>query len=272
MKSLIRILSVVAMAFIFAGVDASAAFTTPGNLILGFRVTEDTNSASSQGFTKNVVIDLGSPTDISISTQNSYNLSSASSVLSSTYGANWWTRDDLYYGVISYSSTEIPEPFDLIQSFYSTRLNNSAAVRPSVSDTYQLIPPQVDTLGLNTPETAISAGTVSGLTRDGQSLSAQYLVLDKDDSASWSTLSLDGWGSLFAESQDNLVTSFNASTNALGIYRNYGGIYTGLDQSIPAAIYISGGSLVVVPEPSTYMLLLVSAAIFFFAIRRRKLA
>ena len=241
-----------------------AAVATPGNLVIGFRAETGT-----VGTSNNVLIDLGAATDITTSTRNSYDLSGPSSIMSTTYGANWWTREDLYYGVISYNGYEINDGNDYYQNFSSTRLNNSPAISlDNAADVYnsQAVFQQFQ---LNTPDTALASGTVTGITRGGSSFMSEYLSIDNADSGSWGSLSTAGWGALFIESQDNLVTSFTSFQNGLGIYTAAGGLFD-FQQSITAAVYISNGTLVVVPEPSTYMLLGLSVVVLFFAIRRRK--
>lgn len=244
-----------------------AAVATPGNLVIGFRAETGT-----VGTSNNVLIDLGAATDITTSTRNSYDLSGASSIMSTTYGANWWTREDLYYGVISYNGYDVNDSdgnnLDYYQNFSSTRLNNSGAISPTPSDIYntQAVFQQFQ---LNTPDTALASGSVAGITRGGSSFMSEYLSIDNADSGSWGSLSTAGWGALFFESQDNLVTSFTSFQNGLGIYTAAGGLFD-FQQSITAAVYISNGTLVVVPEPSTYMLLGLSVVVLFFAIRRRK--
>lgn len=248
---------------VFTGMASSyAAVATPGNLVIGFRAETGT-----VGNSNNVVIDLGAATDITTSTRNTYDLSGASSIMSSTYGANWWTREDLYFGVISYNGYEINNGEDYYQNFASTRLYNSGAFSPTAADVYnsQAVFQQFQ---LNTPDTALASGTVEGFSH-GENFTSEYLVLDNADSASWGTLSTAGWGALFPESQDNLVTSFTSFQNGLGIYTAAGGLFD-FQQSITAAVYINSGTLVVVPEPSTYMLLGLSAAALFFVVRRRK--
>jgi len=245
-----------------------AAVATPGNLVIGFRAETGT-----VGTSNNVVIDLGAASDITTGTRNTYDLSGASSIMSSTYGANWWTREDLYFGVISYNAYELFDSdgnsFDYYQNFSSTRLNNSGAFTPTAADVYntQAVFQQFQ---LNTPDSALASGSVTGITRGGSSFISEYLSLDNADAGSWGSLSTTGWGSLFFESQDNLVTSFTSFQNGLGIYTAAGGLFGDFQQSITAAVYIDAGTLVVVPEPSTYMLLGLSAATLFFVVRRRK--
>jgi hypothetical protein len=252
-----------AILILASSVAASAAVATPGNLVLGFRA-----EVGSTGDLKNVVIDLGAASDIITDTRNTYDLSGVGSILSTTYGANWFNRTDLYYGVISYNAYEINNGDDYYQSFASTRLNNSGAVAPDAISVYTA-QPVFQQFAANTPETALSSGSINGITRGGGSITSDYLVLDSADSASWSVLSAGGWGGIFTESQDNLVSSFTSFQNGLGIYTAAGGLFD-FQQSITGAVYIDAGTLVVVPEPSTYMLFGLSVVVLFFAVRRRK--
>jgi hypothetical protein len=246
-----------------AGMTSSyAAVATPGNLVIGFRAVEGTGTNS------NVLIDLGAASDITTITRNTYNLSGVNSILSSTYGANWSSREDLFYGIISYNGYLTADESDIYQDFWSTRLNNSGALAPDAFAVYAA-QPTFGAFALNNPDNALSSGFVAGTDSAGGALTSQYLVIDNRDANSWGTLSGEGWGYIFPESQDNLVTSFSSLGNALGIYRS-AGLTGDFQQSIGAAVYLDSGSLVVVPEPSTYMLLVLSVAVLFFAIRRRK--
>lgn len=251
------------MLLALAGMSSSyAAVSTPGNLVIGFRAVEGTGTNS------NVVIDLGAANQITTSTRNTYNLSGAGSILSSTYGTNWSSREDLFYGIISYNGFVTPDESDIFQDFWSTRLNNSGAIVPDAFTVFAA-QPSFGAFALNNSDNALSSGFVAGTDSAGGALTSEYLVIDNRDANSWGTLSGEGWGNIFPESQDNLVTSFSSSANALGIYRSVG-LTSDFQQSIGAAVYLSNGSLVVVPEPSTYMLLGLSAAVLFLAIRRRK--
>jgi fibronectin-binding autotransporter adhesin len=64
-----------------------------GELLLGFR------ALGGKGASYDSVFDLGSAASLS-PTGISYDFSGINSGLSITYGNNWWTRTDLYYGVI----------------------------------------------------------------------------------------------------------------------------------------------------------------------------
>ena len=87
------ILAAAAMAY--ATQAASAAFTfTNGDLILGFQATAGTGS------TQNVFYNLGSPIAYRDGTNPSGNIGNINTTLTSVFGSNWYTRTDLYFGVI----------------------------------------------------------------------------------------------------------------------------------------------------------------------------
>lgn len=74
---------------------ASAAFTfTNGDLILGFQATSGTGS------TQNVFYNLGSPIAYRDGTNPGGTIGNISTTLSTVYGANWYDRTDLYFGII----------------------------------------------------------------------------------------------------------------------------------------------------------------------------
>jgi hypothetical protein len=115
-------------AFVAAtGVANAAVFNfTDGNLILGFQAT------GGQGVSENVFVDLGSPIPLR-NNGNAGVLVNVNSVLSSVYGDDWYTRTDLYFGVIANLNSGSPggvEPTppvngDPSRTFYVSRAANS---------------------------------------------------------------------------------------------------------------------------------------------------
>jgi len=81
----------------------AAAGDTPGNLLLFFRETD----ATASGANDNLAIDLGS---LTTNLQGfSYDFSAANSVVSQTYGNNWFARDTLFWGIMGFTSyTDLP--------------------------------------------------------------------------------------------------------------------------------------------------------------------
>lgn len=94
MKSIIKSALLCGMGAAMAATSAMGAFTfTNGDLILGFQATGGT------GATKNVFFNLGSATDYRDNPALG-TLGNISTTLSATYGANWYSRTDLWFGVI----------------------------------------------------------------------------------------------------------------------------------------------------------------------------
>ena len=88
-------LIIAAAAMAFAIQSASAAFTfNNGDLIMGFQATGGTGS------TKNVFFNLGSPIAYRDGTNPSGTIGNISTTLTAVYGATWYNRSDLFFGVI----------------------------------------------------------------------------------------------------------------------------------------------------------------------------
>jgi len=91
---------------VVAGISAAAfpskaAVIAAGDLILGFRATGGTGSTST------VMFDLGSASSLVTGGVNVSNLgpSNIGALLTATYGSDWSTRSDLYWGVAAVNDT-----------------------------------------------------------------------------------------------------------------------------------------------------------------------
>ncbi len=91
---------------VVAGISAAAfpskaAVIAAGDLILGFRATGGTGSTST------VMFDLGSASSLVAGGVNVSNLgpSNIGALLTATYGSDWSTRSDLYWGITSVNDT-----------------------------------------------------------------------------------------------------------------------------------------------------------------------
>jgi hypothetical protein len=93
----IKLLSILAaLAGTVSAVRAQTEYFTyaDGNLILGFQAT------SGQGSAQNVFLNLGKATDIR-DNGNKGVLGNIGATLTATYGAGWYAREDLWFGVIA---------------------------------------------------------------------------------------------------------------------------------------------------------------------------
>jgi len=79
-----------ACAALFAGAHFATAAFTNGDLVLSFQATAGT------GATSTVVANLGAGYSFRNLNANSFNIINLGSLLSSTYGANWYDRTDLW--------------------------------------------------------------------------------------------------------------------------------------------------------------------------------
>lgn len=150
----------------FAGCISSAlgapfAFTN-GNLILGFQATGGTGSG------RNVFVNLGSGTGFR-DNGNRGALGNIGTTLASVYGADWYTREDLYFGVIGN-----------LNSNPNTGIGSAAAVNGDPSRTFYL------STAAASPGTGqlIPAGSYPGssLGSAGSFLNGTELVLLQDPS------------------------------------------------------------------------------------------
>jgi hypothetical protein len=93
MKRTIKHLAIAAASMAVAAQTASAAFTfTDGDVVLGFQTT-------GTGSNNNVFFNLGSGTNLRDGITTGV-LGTISTTLTTAYGADWYTRNDIYFGAI----------------------------------------------------------------------------------------------------------------------------------------------------------------------------
>ncbi|MFY8215958.1 MAG: hypothetical protein ACOVMP_05085, partial [Chthoniobacterales bacterium] len=93
-------------------------FFSVGDIMMGFKATGGTGSSTQ------VYVSLGLATDFRDATGNFLNIINAGSVLSTTYGANWFERDDLFFGVagvLTNSAIASPVNGDPGRTIYTSR-------------------------------------------------------------------------------------------------------------------------------------------------------
>jgi len=181
----------------FATSSAMAAFTfTDGDLILGFQATSGTGSS------QNVFFNLGSGVNLRDGNTAGI-LGNISTTLTSVYGADWYEREDLSFGVAGNLSAKPASGF-----------GSAPAVAGDPSRTFYISKP-TDTPGQTIP---ISGYNSSALGSGGTNLSGmENMILGL-------TTELDGAAILSQSSQpvEWAVgwTSLNTSANSFGVFTN----------------------------------------------------
>lgn len=279
MKSFFKSTLLIAAGSAFAASSAMGAFTfNNGDLILGFQATSGTGS------TKNVFFNLGAGTNFRDNSSVGA-LGNISTTLSSVYGANWYTRSDLWFGVIGN-----------LNSNPNTGIGSTGAVNGDPSRTFY-----VSTPTLNPGEGMLYGGNSypgSSLGSAGTSLSGMESMIvglntNADGSATldqttqpveWS----NGWSAWNPFVSGGQSAAFNVLTG--GIQQNFGKgtsstavdlqrVVTTNSGANPAGVIGGGtyettfligsdGSISAVPEASTS--LLAAAAGVLVVMRRRR--
>ncbi|MCX6848395.1 MAG: PEP-CTERM sorting domain-containing protein [Verrucomicrobia bacterium] len=88
-----------------AAFPAKAATITAGDVLLGFRATSGTGSTS------NLIVNLGqADTIFRNATSNISSVANIGSLLTSTFGAGWDTRSDLFWGAVANANSASGDP------------------------------------------------------------------------------------------------------------------------------------------------------------------
>ncbi len=272
--------------------SAKGAFTfTNGDLILGFQATGGTGS------TQNVFFNLGSGVyhrdnpgynfgvgtngNNPFGTTGQTQIGNISTTLAATYGANWYNRSDLYFGVVGN-----------LRGNANTGFGSAPAVNGDPSRTFYLSTPTINVaegtlFGANTfPGASLAAGATNlsgmetmivGLTTQGDGAA---ILSQASQPVEWS----NGWSTW----NPTPGAAFNVFTG--GIQQSFGkaGVYTSVDLqrvlstntgSIASGVIGGGtyettfrigsnGSISAIPEPSSS--LLAAAAGIALTFRRRR--
>ena len=283
MKTLNKIVSILGLGTALTASTAMAAFTyTDGDLILGFQASGGIGSG------KNVFFNLGSAVALRNGTSMGIK-GNINSTLESAYGSTWYTRTDVYFGVIA-------------------NANMGHATDPEYPDYAAAVDGEPNsTFYVSTPSASAGTGSLyaagaysnSDLTNAGNTLTNTENLLptlsDLADGAAILDQSVDaqgwelGWTKYNPFIQGVQGSSFDAFNN--GIQQNFGkgGVATYVDiQRVlatntganPTGVVGGGtyegtlaigsnGSLTLVPEPSSAML---GVAGICLALRRRRSA
>lgn len=253
---------------------------TAGDLILGFQATGGT------GADQSVLVNLGNTANIFRDGGSLSSIVDISSVLEATFGANWFERSDVYFGLIGVWSNEaIGESLqngDPSRTIYASRSRNGVGTLGSANSA-------VFGNLTNTSMSGIS-GQIVGMQNyfENNYTTGTAVVNNNDTLSDWAQLVPAG-GSAFGGLTGSIQQAFGVGTlgsyeGLLDLYRlqavnNISGQY-GLGEDIrnPGEFLGSIGidsegivsfSAAAVPEPSTYVLLVTSLLIAGVVFRRR---
>ena len=241
------LLAAVALTGLAALSNAGAAGS--GDLLIGFQ------AAGGTGASQNLVVDLGNVNINTIGgTLSSLNLDLGSD-LSNTYGPNWFSRTDLYWGIVGANYPTANG--DSANTLYASTLTGNSSwnrataasqgtIRANVFNTYS----QINVDG-NNAQNGVAVGSVLMATTEG---------------GSWSAYNTYG-GTSFGGFNNSIEASV---ASGLDLYRLAPSSTAGLPGTLQGTLAISSGGVVsAVPEPSTYALFGFGALILVIAYRRK---
>ncbi|MBK8092073.1 MAG: PEP-CTERM sorting domain-containing protein [Verrucomicrobiaceae bacterium] len=254
-KNLLTMLAVAGMTALAS--QASAATYVAGDLILGFRATGGTGASS------NLLVNLGqADTVFRDATSNLLNFVDIGTLLTSTYGSDWNTRSDLFWGVAGVrSNSNIAGAVD----GDPTRTNYLSAEQTTVSPGTQQS--TAWTIGTSTARADVAARIISmaGVFDAAAPEASLTNVLDASNGNSWSAYN-DGATSFTLSGIIEGDFGSGTSGTALDLYRildrttganptgtvgvgSYEGTFT-----ISDAGQVSFAVTAAVPEPSRALL------------------
>jgi hypothetical protein len=247
----------------FSSVQA-ASILDDRTWLLGFQASSGT------GASQNLVINLGTVDAINAAIANggygfNLDLSSASSIVSLTYGSSWWTRNNLSWGLVGSDNTTYASWLGVVGSITTSPLDGTSLA-------------SVNT-GFTSVQLASTAGNASITTvNDSQGTSHDVSVSPIGNSGSWaSVVASPAYGSLFSGNGDGPVNTstrmniYGFSADVLGINGN-DPTFEAFTPTLAAVVGLNNGVISVVPEPSTYCMFGIAGLVAVVYFRRRQKA
>jgi len=292
-KHKLSLFALVALGVVAFATPSQAATYNAGDLILGFRVTGGTGSGS------DLLVNLGSSTTYRDLSSNSLNLTNIATDLASTYGASWYDRTDLSFGIagvftnISLGNGGVNNNGDPGQTLYFSKSRLATGTEGSAQSSVQS---NYSNTNFGTASGQMkSLGSTGYATATASSNNSRVAIVSSSGSSSWSTYTnpvsgldfgvIDGVEQNFASGswQGGTFGSVSNVEGVLDLYRYLqtttgasptGTAKTGLyldsiviDQSGNLSAIVTSAA---VPEPSTFAMAGIAAIAAGFAAYRRK--
>jgi hypothetical protein len=227
------------------------------NLFLGFYAADEVS-------TKSVLINLGTSADVFRGFN--LNFSAANSVLSTTYGTNWFNNSQVYWGLIGYDGTDTGT-YGQIGSFYVARpttqplLQNSFDSTTLNEDNYYALSLKVDNL---VAAHTVGAAVYSDVLGTGGSTHGISIV-DNNVGSRFAVVAQGAYGVFQGVAYEQVIgggLSIQQFSYDTVVYpTSFEGTFGNITQL--------NGVITVVPEPSTYVLLGLGALMLVMVYRRR---
>jgi len=245
----------------FAGsLNAQMINNDPG-LLLGFRASGGTGSDRS------VVFALGPIETILSGGSYTLDLSGAGSILTQTYGNAWYSRSDLYWGVLGYNNGFVDGSPTLADVWLS---RSAGSPYPTVYGEVALGTESLAGIGnsyANIQVASLQGNATLGTVVGSNGVSLQSSAYANANSGSWQSQAINGWG-LFPSPTDSALSSGLAVSYYTSDLGTLAGIYP-VDAGFSIAQANGVVTVDVIPEPSTYALMGFGGLFLVIAYRKR---
>jgi PEP-CTERM motif len=211
-----------------------------GDLYLGFEAT------GGIGQTANLVFDLGSAANFNSISGN------IGADLAATYGDNWYSRSDLFYGAVGAVNPSLSG--DPINTLYGTDNSGAGAWNRASAAAQGTVVSKIRSM-----QTQIGTDLANG--QGG--LTSGVVIMNNSELAAWGAYTTIG-GTSFGSFNGSIEGSVGS---VLDLYRMAPGV--GQGGYIGSLTIGQDGSVAAVPEPATYTLMGLGALILIVAYRRK---